>query len=431
MYSCLLCCALGDREEHSQCCSFCCGITLFQGLIVSFNFTETKWIKKMWYTYGFLRGSMVKFCLPMQETEKIWIWSLGKEDPLAEEMAIHSRILAWKILWTEKPGGLQSKESQRMRHNWATKYLSMCTCFIYSVKYCSAIKGINWVIYRTVDVARDCHRVEKIRKVKQILYISIYMWNQEKWYRWTYLQGRSRDSDIEKNVWTHWGKSGMNWESSINIHTLPYVKEKAGGNLLYSTGNLAWCSVVAYSGGMRAREWRSRRRGDMYCCWCSVTQLFLTLCDSVDCSTPGLPVPQHLPSLHNFMFISSVMMSSHPILWCLLLLLPSIFPSIKDFTNELSAHIRCPKYWSFSFSNSPSSEYSGLISLKIDWFDLLAVQGTFRSLLQHQFQGINFLAFCLLYSPALTTLHDDWEDHSLDYTDLCQQSNISAFQHTV
>ena len=79
------------------------------------------------------------------------------------------------------------------------------------------------------------------------------------------------------------------------------------------------------------------------------------------------------PNLPRFMFIASVMLSSHLILWCPVLLLPSIFPSIRDFSNELSVHIRWPKYWSFSFSISPSSEYSGLISLKIDWFDLLAI----------------------------------------------------------
>jgi len=82
-------------------------------------------------------------------------------------------------------------------------------------------------------------------------------------------------------------------------------------------------------------------------------------------------------------FIASVMPSSHLILWCHLLLLPSIFPSTRDFSSELSVHIRWPKYWSFSLSISPSSEYSGLISLKIDWFDLLAVQRTFNSLLRH------------------------------------------------
>ena len=83
-----------------------------------------------------------------------------------------------------------------------------------------------------------------------------------------------------------------------------------------------------------------------------------------------------------FMFIASVMLSSHLILWSPLLLLPSIFPSIRDFSNELSVCIRWPKYQSFSFNISHSSERSGFILLKIDWFDLLAVQGTFRSLLQ-------------------------------------------------
>ena len=82
------------------------------------------------------------------------------------------------------------------------------------------------------------------------------------------------------------------------------------------------------------------------------------------------------------MFISLVMVSSH-LIRCPLLLLFFIFPSLRDFTNESSVRIRCPKYWSFSFSISPSSEYSGLISLKIDCFALLAVQGHFRSLLQH------------------------------------------------
>ena len=88
---------------------------------------------------------------------------------------------------------------------------------------------------------------------------------------------------------------------------------------------------------------------------------------------------------------------------------PQSFPASETF------HIRWPKYWSFSIS--ASNEYSGLISLKIDWFDLLAVQGTFRSL----FEGIDSLAFYLHYGPALTIIHDHWEDHSLDYTNLCWQ----------
>ena len=86
-------------------------------------------------------------------------------------------------------------------------------------------------------------------------------------------------------------------------------------------------------------------------------------------------------SLPKFMSIALVMPSSYPIIWHPLLLLPSVFPNIRDFSNESAVLIRLPKYWSFSFSINPYSEYSGLISLKIDWFDLLAVQGTLRSLL--------------------------------------------------
>ena len=129
-----------------------------------------------------------------------------------------------------------------------------------------------------------------------------------------------------------------------------------------------------------------------------------------------------------FTFIASVMLSNHLILWHCLLLLPLIFPSIRDFSSELSVHIRWPKYWSFSFSISPSSEYSGLISLKINWFDLLAVQGTFgvftsTTVLRHQF-------FVVLPSLRSSSHNHTWP-HSLDCTDLCQQGDVSAFYHTV
>ena len=115
----------------------------------------------------------------------------------------------------------------------------------------------------------------------------------------------------------------------------------------------------------------------------SVTQLCPTLCDAMDCRTPGFPVHHQLPDLLKIMSIESVMPSNHPILCCPLLLLPSIFPSIRGFSNESVLCIRWPKYWSFSFSISPSNEYSELISFRMDWLDLLAVQGTLKSLLQH------------------------------------------------
>ena len=99
--------------------------------------------------------------------------------------------------------------------------------------------------------------------------------------------------------------------------------------------------------------------------------------------TPGFPVHHQLPSFLRLMSIESVMPSSYRILCCPLLVLPSIFLSIRVFPNESVLHIRWPKYWSFSFSISPSNECSGLISFRMDWLDLLAVQGTLKSPLQH------------------------------------------------
>ena len=116
---------------------------------------------------------------------------------------------------------------------------------------------------------------------------------------------------------------------------------------------------------------------------CSVTKSYATLCNPMEYSTLGFPVLHHLPEFAQIMSIESVMPSNHLILCCPLFLLPSIFPSIRVFSNNLARHIRWPKYWSFSFSISPSNEYSGLISFRIDWFDLLEVQGTLKSLLQH------------------------------------------------
>ena len=99
--------------------------------------------------------------------------------------------------------------------------------------------------------------------------------------------------------------------------------------------------------------------------------------------TPGLPVHHQLPELPKLMSIESVMPSNHLILCRPLLLLPSIFPNIRVFSNELALRIRWPEYWTFSFNISPSNEHPGLISFRMDWFGLLAVQGTLKSLLQH------------------------------------------------
>ena len=120
-------------------------------------------------------------------------------------------------------------------------------------------------------------------------------------------------------------------------------------------------------------------------------------------------------SLLRLTSIESVMPYNHLILCHPLLLPPSIFSSIRVFSNESILRIRWPKYWSFSFNINPSNEYSGLISFRMDWLDLLAVQGTRKSLLQApQFKSINSSALSFLYSPTLTSVHDHWKSHSLD-----------------
>ena len=135
----------------------------------------------------------------------------------------------------------------------------------------------------------------------------------------------------------------------------------------------------------------------------SVTQSCPTLCDPMDCSTPGFPVYHQLPELTQTHTIQSALPSSHLILCRPLLLPPSIFPSIRVFSNESALLIRWPKYWSFSFSISPSNEYSELISFRTDWLDLLAVQGTLKNLLQHHKASIFSAQLSLLSNSHIHT----------------------------
>ena len=122
------------------------------------------------------------------------------------------------------------------------------------------------------------------------------------------------------------------------------------------------------------------------------------------------------PSLngHEFESTPGVGDAIQPLTLCHPLLLPSIFPSIRVFSNESLLHIRWPKYWSFSFSISPNNEYSGLISFRMDWLDLFAVQGTIGVFSTLQFKSINYLMLSLLSGPTLTSIHDHWKNHSLD-----------------
>ena len=133
--------------------------------------------------------------------------------------------------------------------------------------------------------------------------------------------------------------------------------------------------------------------------WTAAYQAFLSIANSW--------------SLLKLTSIESVMPSNHQILCHLLLLPPSIFPSIRVFSNKSVLHIRWPKYWNFSFSINPSNEYSGLISYRIDWFDFLA--GSLKSLLQHHSSKASILqALSFIYGSTLTSIHDYWKNHSFD-----------------
>ena len=137
----------------------------------------------------------------------------------------------------------------------------------------------------------------------------------------------------------------------------------------------------------------------------SVAQLCLTLCDPMNCSTPGLPVHHQLPEFtqtHVHRVSDAIQPSSHLILCRPLVLLPPIPPSIRVFSNESTLRIRWPKYWSFNSSIIPSKEHPGLISFRMDWLDLLAVQGTLKSLLQHHSSKASILQCSAFFTVQLS-----------------------------
>ena len=140
----------------------------------------------------------------------------------------------------------------------------------------------------------------------------------------------------------------------------------------------------------------------------------------------GITDSMHL-SLLKLMSIELVMPSNHVILCRPLLLMPSIFPSIRVFFNESILHIRWPKYWSFSFNISLSNEHSRLISFRMDWLDLLAVQGTLKSLLQPHNSKASILWFSAFFMVQLSHPYMTSGNHSFDYIGLCQQSDVTAF----
>ena len=147
----------------------------------------------------------------------------------------------------------------------------------------------------------------------------------------------------------------------------------------------------------------------------SPVQLFATLWTAAHQGPLSFTV---FRSLVKLMSTESVMPSNHLILCCPLLLLPSVFPSIRVFSSESGVRIRWPKYWSFRINISPSNDYSRLIFFRVDWFDLSAVQGTLKNFSPApQFKSINSCALSLLYGPTLTSILDYWKNRSFDYAD--------------
>ena len=160
-------------------------------------------------------------------------------------------------------------------------------------------------------------------------------------------------------------------------------------------------------------------------CSCSVAKSCLILCDPMDCSTPGFPVLHYLlgfAEIHVH-WVSDAIQPSHPLSPPSPVLNLSQHQSLFQW---VSSFHRWPKYWSFSFSISPSNEYSGLICLRFYWFDLLAVQGQ-ESSSTPQLESINSSVLSLLYGPTLTSIHNYWKNHTYDYMDLCGQCDVSAF----
>ena len=144
-------------------------------------------------------------------------------------------------------------------------------------------------------------------------------------------------------------------------------------------------------------------------------------------STPGSSILHHLLEFAQMHVIESVMVSNHLILYRPFLL-SSIFPNIRVFSKEQALRIRWTKSWSFSFSNSPSNEYLGLISFRIDWFDFLAVQGDSQeSSPAPQFESIESSVLSLIYGPIFPSVYDYWENHIFEYIDHCLQRDVSAF----
>ena len=209
---------------------------------------------------------------------------------------------------------------------------------------------------------------------------------------------------ITKEVWDI--ACGHTPQGVIHCFEAPHVKEALPHSL-----NLCFCTWVQNRKSSKFIEAQLRN----YCQFSSVQSLsrvWLFVTPWTTACQASLSITNSWRLL-KLMSIESVMPSNHLVLFHPLLP-PSIFPSIRVFSNESALCIRWPKYWSFNFSISPSSEYSGLISFRMDWLDLPVVQGTLENLLQHQSSKASILQCSAFFIVQLTSIHDYWKNHSLD-----------------
>ena len=245
----------------------------------------------------------------------------------------YSNILAWRVPWREEPGRLQSMGSQRVGHDWA----------------------------REQEQARGWTGIPKLSFLSGSWEPSSVQGYQPKW---IHIYPGSRCTLRAEFLQTH----------------IPCVKDKSKfkTKLIKTVYLETYCkgtpAVIFASTGVQKCQGYNLLRKNEICCL--VAQSCPTLCHPTDCSTPGFPIPHHLPEFAQTHVQSQWCHPTISRLCCPLLFLPSIFLSIRVFSNESALSIRWPEYWSFSFSISPSNEYSQLMSFRIDWFDLLAVQGT-------------------------------------------------------
>ena len=251
-------------------------------------------------------------------------------------MATHSSTLAWEIPWTEEPGRLQSMGSWRVGHNWATS-LSLFTFMHWRRKWQPTPVCLPWESQGREPggpPSMGSHRVKQ---------------------------------------WSH----AVFWILCLFVSILIFlVLTFSSFPVLPSPGlNSIHSTLIIFGSYLTKIVFSTIVIQSLSC-----VRLFETPWTAEQQTSLSPTISQSLP---NIMSIESVMLSNHLILCHPLLLLPSFCPSIRVFSNELALRIGWPKYWSFSFSISPSNEYSRLISFRIDWFDLFAVQGTLRSLIQH------------------------------------------------